>query len=146
MPKEEPHLLTYEFEFSGNIFNSYYFDTPNGIYYEIKFKPSAYLFEGYPAFAYNTFEFAIVVLDNQTGKNPSFDPLVSNTIAKIVFDFFQNHERIILYTCDTSDGRGEARQRRFNLWFDYYKGVNYWKLDTTFEDPSGDNLLYFIDF
>ncbi|WP_374758094.1 DUF6169 family protein [Fibrella forsythiae] len=51
------------------------------------------------------------------------------TIAAIFFDFFRHKEQIVVYICETSDGRASARNRKFNQWFDWYKGSAFLKID-----------------
>jgi hypothetical protein len=46
MPNDEP-INRYEFDWVGGTSNSYFFITDNDIGYEIKFVPSAYLFDGF---------------------------------------------------------------------------------------------------
>ncbi len=90
--EEHPSLhlnskVQYDFEFAGGIFNSYFFQTNNGIIYEVIFKPSDYVFEGDDLFKNNTFEFSILVVENPTDKNPPLDKLIPTTIANIFNDF-----------------------------------------------------------
>ncbi|WP_394342022.1 DUF6169 family protein [Spirosoma pollinicola] len=43
-------------------------------------------------------------------------------MAQIFASFFEQHERIVVYACDTSDKRGRVRQRKFTSWFKLYEG------------------------
>jgi Family of unknown function (DUF6169) len=139
MQKEErPSSKKYDFIFLGGIDNSYGFVTNHEIIYEIKFKPTGYLFDKYPIIAENSFEFVIEVAFNPALKNPPLDALIPNTIASIFRDFFENHLRVVVYICDTSDSHAIARKRKFDAWFYLFKGMHYFKLDASIEDEKGE--------
>ena len=59
MQKEEPLLSGYDYDFAGGIENSYVFDTKNGVKYEIKFRPTFYLFDEEPILKEQPFELLI---------------------------------------------------------------------------------------
>jgi Family of unknown function (DUF6169) len=129
---------TYSFKFEGGYQNSYNFDTDNFISYDIKFKPSDYIFEGRTPFYVPTFELSITVAVNETGKNPPLDLRVPYTIASIFLDFYkQNNGQVIVFICDSSDARQEVRRRKFNQWVELFKGNEYLKFDTKIIDPLG---------
>lgn len=135
-------LPKYDYEFAGGIFNSYVFQTINGIVYEILFKPSGYIFPKKVTFKEDTFEFSILVTDNPTNKKPPLDKLIPNTIASIFSDFFHKKERIVVYICETSDFRAMARNRKFNQWFDWYKGTSFIKIDMQMgQDDKGETYF-----
>ena len=145
MHKEEHQssgFKKYDFEFAGGIFNSYFFQTSNEIIYEVIFKPSDYVFERNKSFKDNTFEFSILVAENPTSKNPPLDKLIPNTIASIFTDFFSNQERIVVYICETSDFKAVARNRKFNQWFNAYKGTTFIKIDLPMgQDTQGETYF-----
>lgn len=127
--EERLSLPQYDYLFVGGLFNSYVFQTKHGITYEVTFKSSGYLFEQYTLLQQNTFEFSILVADNPTGIAPPSDRLIPATTAAIFFDFFKQKDQIVVYICDTSDGRASVRNRKFNQWFDWYKGSAFLKID-----------------
>ena len=133
-------LSSYKFELRGNDPNSFYFTTQNEIAYRVIFKPSGYIFERDPDIQPFVYEISIIVLDNPTGSRPPSDPLVSATIALIFGRFFEQHERVVVYICDTSDQRGLARHRKFTRWFERYKG-NYVQMNDSISDRNG--IVYF---
>jgi Family of unknown function (DUF6169) len=142
--QNEEHLLLpkYDVEFAGGKFNSYFFQTESEIVYEVTFKPSSYIFEENASFNDQTFEFSVMPIENPRNVNPPLDKRIPNTLASIFFDFFQQHERIVVYVCDTSDMRASARFRKFNQWFDWYKGTAFMKVDMQMgRDSSGE--IYF---
>lgn len=59
------------------------------------------------------------------------DLRVRETIKHILLDFWNNYDNVILFVCDSSDGRSAARMRLFNKW--------YYELNT-------DNNIIKIDF
>ncbi|GAB2562196.1 DUF6169 family protein [Spirosoma areae] len=83
--------------------------------------PSAYLFVDYIDGHVNAFEMVIAVADNPTGKRIPADPLTEPTILAIFHDFFRSSEHVIIYICDSSDGREKARFRKFTSWV--YKNI-----------------------
>lgn len=139
MRKEEHQWLGYKF--TNDQPNSFIFRTINKILYEVRFKPSGYIFANEPELEPFVFEMSIVVIDNPTGKRPPGDPLVPPTVAHIFSLFFEQHERVVVYVCDSSDGRGEARQRKFSSWFALYKG-SYVQFNDTITDEKGD--IYYV--
>ena len=40
------------------------------------------------------------------------------TVAAIIEEFFVKNQSVMLYICDTSDGRPAARDRKFLNWFE----------------------------
>ena len=132
---------SYEFEFVGGQQNSYSFSTYDTIRYEIKFVPSAYLFIDYVDHPVDAYEMVIAVADNPTGGRLPADALTEPTIRAIFYDFFRSKEHVIIYICDSSDGRQEARMRKFTLW--YYKniGPDMFKMDARLPDGERYTLL-----
>ncbi len=68
----------YSFIFLDDIDNSYVFKTKQYIFYQIKFKPTKYLFGKESSFSKNTFELVIEVIQNPLIKLPETDKLISN--------------------------------------------------------------------
>ncbi len=137
MQKEERPLSGYRVDNDSSEPNVFIFETVNSIIYEVRFKPSGYIFENDPEIQPFVFEISIVVLENPTGKGPPGASLVPPTIARIFGNFFEQHERVVVYVCDTSDKRGSVRQRKFENWFSYYKGVSYAQFNDTLVDDAG---------
>jgi hypothetical protein len=99
----------YPFRFEGGFQNLYTFDTDNIISYDIRFKPCDYIFEGRLDFH-----------------------------VRIFSDFHQlNNGKVIIFICDSSDRRQEARRRKFNQWVELFKGSEFVKFDTEIIDPIG---------
>lgn len=64
------------------------------------------------------YQFAIVNINNK--KSPS-DPKVRKTIIAIVEDFFLQNNEVMLYICETGDGKQSMRNRLFQYWINNYK-------------------------
>ena len=59
------------------------------------------------------------------------------TIANIFEEFCQNtQEAIIVYICDSSDGRQIIRHRKFNAWFNEYNADKFTKQDCTLKESN----------
>ena len=132
----------YDFSYLGGPFNSYFFQTKQGIIYEVTFKPSGYLFGEHTLLGKNTFEFSVLVAEDNTGKTPPGDALIPTTIAGIFVDFFRQSDFAVVYICDTADGRASVRNRKFNQWFDWYKGTSFLKIDMQLgKDSTGQTYF-----
>lgn len=128
--------MSYQYFFAGGSGNSYFFETINKIVYEIKFKPSPYLFPG-SEFSEQIYEFLIAVTVNGTGKNPPQDISVSDTIAEIFQEFFNaKTKNVCIYICDSSDGRQDIRRKKFDQWFYKYQNDSFLKLDEVLVDSN----------
>jgi hypothetical protein len=140
MKNEEHQLLAYDFSFGGGENNSYFFETINNIFYQVKFKPTTYLFGEESIFAPLTYELVIELIDD-TIKLP-LDKLIPYTIASIFEDFFnKNAYNIVVYLYESSDSRQDARKRKFDSWFGYFKQRKYDRFEVMLSDLEGQ--LYF---
>lgn len=90
----QPTIL-YDFEFVGGANNSYSFVTSDKVRYEIRFVPSAYMFEDYREPYIDGYEMIIIVADNPTGRKLPSDPRTAPTISTIFYDFFTEHQRVV---------------------------------------------------
>ncbi len=131
----------YEFEGIGGQYNSYVFSTRSDLIYEIRFTPTPYLFGHQSPYSNHIFEFSILLLVNPTQKEPVYDALVSHTVAAVIEDFYkQNDQYIMIYICDSSDGRQMVRNRKFNSWFEYFSATDYLKIDKVITDADGERF------
>ncbi|MCU0469460.1 MAG: DUF6169 family protein [Arcicella sp.] len=132
----------YEFRFVGGGYNSYFFVTNSKIVYQIKFRDTAYIFDGYLDFEVSAFEMIIQVEANPTGKNPPLDVKIPTTIASIFKDFFLRIPRqVVIYICDSSDTRQAARKRKFDQWIEAFKGEEFAKINSKIQDFDG--VIYY---
>lgn len=50
------------------------------------------------------------------------DLRIRDTIANIIYDFWSDYDDVILFVCDSSDGRAQNRMRLFDYW---YRSLNF---------------------
>ncbi len=143
MKNDEPPI-PYEFEFVGDSQNSYSFVTDDKVRYQIRFVPSAYMFEDYLEPYIDAYEMIIAVADNPTGNRLPADKRTAPTIRAIFYNFFQQYERVVIFICDSADGRHEARARKFTSW--YYTDVrtHFFKFDARIADGDISILISII--
>lgn len=102
-----------------SIEGGYEFATDFGLTYQIFFLDCSSLFQDLPLnseFAFS-FSFSFAILNNSPEEKIPLDSKVELTIAEVIKTFFERNDRLILYTCDDSDGKESARDRKFNHWF-----------------------------
>ncbi|MPR36174.1 DUF6169 family protein [Salmonirosea aquatica] len=121
----------YEFAFLGGSDSAYIFPTRFGITYEVRFKPSGYLFGDEQPFADSIFEVVLLPARGDADKEKPLDARIPSTVAAIVKDFFIQKETVLLYICEDNDGRGAVRNRKFGQWFNFYKLEYHFKFDFT---------------
>lgn len=92
-------------------FGDFVFQTNKGVIYGIAF------LEESPIGNCNTFQLTI---SNKNEQHGTFDPNVRITIFTIIEEFFHNTNNVLIYICDTSDGRESVRNRLFLKWFEDY--------------------------
>jgi hypothetical protein len=63
------------------------------------------------------FNFSCHNLDVQNCPFKTYDKQVSATISHLLLKFFTSELRVILYVCDSSDGRHKERHKLFKNWF-----------------------------
>jgi hypothetical protein len=129
-------MLNYSFTIAENESNSHFFTTQNEIIYEVKFKPTGYIFNYSSVWAYHCYEFSIEVFSNPTARLPPIDNKIPPTIAAIFLDFFQEKEKSVLYTCETKDGKELARLRKFDTWFEQFNKDIFLKMNNATYDPE----------
>lgn len=97
----------YEIFFSEGDF---IFSTDGNIHYSISFNK-----EDIVLGSCETYQFIIRKIEET---HVSYDPKVEKTILAIIYEFFRSNQQVLLYMCDTSDHREEARNRLFLKWFE----------------------------
>ncbi|QIP13053.1 hypothetical protein G8759_10650 [Spirosoma aureum] len=132
----------YEFIYLGGINNTYIFITSDQVVYELKFKPSSYIFGKQPPFTEFAYEFVIEVAENPLPKLPPPDECIPITLATIFNEFFTLKETVVVYICENADGRANARNRKFNQWFEQSgrAGLSFVKFDYHF--GTGTEFFY----
>ena len=100
-----PYKVTEEDE------NIFMFETKYGITYSAGFvKDTSFMGDG----VYQFF------LTKTSSKKGGKDEDIFETVKVIIEEFFAQEESIMLYICDTADGRQASRDRLFRAWFHSY--------------------------
>lgn len=127
------HILEnspYDIILSGSDFR---FITDFGIHYSVSFsKEDIVLGEC------ETYQFIIRKIDDIRSKH---DPKVKMTILAIIDEFFRSNLDIMLYMCDTSDGRESMRNRLFLSWFEQDANKERFKICKAFTNVEGQGLF-----
>ena len=85
------------------------FITDFGVHYRISFTEES------PIGNCDTYQFMLRKVENVHAKH---DPKVEATVLAIIDEFFLSNLNVLLYICDTSDGREAKRNRLFLMWFE----------------------------
>lgn len=105
----------------------YYFKTDSGAVYKVGFM------EDYSVWQTGAYQFLII---NETGTPSPLDPKLRSTVLCIIEAFFSANPEILLYICETGDGKQEFRSRLFVRWFNSYSNRNAYMMETA-EVPEG---------
>ena len=90
----------YKLEQTGD--TSFMFETKHGVVYSAGFMQDvSFLSEG-------VYQFYLV---NLSGKTIGRDDDISETVRVVIEEFFTHKEVVMLYICDTADGRQASRDR-----------------------------------
>ena len=90
----------------------YKFTTDRGIHYRVGF------LEDESLTSCETYQFYIT---KETLRHSSKDEKVRPTVLCVLEEFFCANESVLLYMCDTSDGKESLRSRLFLSWFRTYE-------------------------
>lgn len=116
--------------------NYYYFKTDYGVLYKIGFMDDDTIWES------GAYQFLIINENNAA--SPS-DPKLKNTVFCIVEAFFRANPDILLYLCETGDGKQAIRNRLFMRWFKEYSSHHLFYFDTVEMQSEGvDNFAAII--
>jgi Family of unknown function (DUF6169) len=110
-------LQPYKYKVS-KLYN-YSFTTDAGFEYFCYFTPYGDYFYEYPEIASKIFSFDIR-LKNRIDKPKGTDKRIADTVIDIVGEFLMSQINAVVYICDPSDGKGNARFKKFKSWFEYY--------------------------
>lgn len=69
----------------------------------------------------------------KVGVDKGFDVRIMATILDCIRRITDNAENVIVYICDSSDGRQEVRSKLFSRWFEKYKIEGLHKIDGEIE-------------
>ena len=88
--------------------NDFRFCTDSGIHYTVSF------LDDNPIGGCEAYQF---IIGKQESLHAAHDAKVRETILVILDNFFQQNLKVLLYICDTHDGREATRNRLFLSWF-----------------------------
>lgn len=123
----------YELILSGDEFR---FQTDFGIHYSVSFSKEDIILGGC-----GTYQLIIRKIEDARSRH---DPKVEATILAIIHEFFRSNLEVMLYLCDTSDGREESRNRLFLSWFDKYIEKNCFTICKAHAEVEGEGLFLCI--
>ena len=119
--------------------DEYYFLTTKGFIYEVYFTDSSGYF---PKETTNNSTVQIFGFYTYS-KTKSFDPLVSNTIVKIISDYFEeNPLAVLLFAYDQSEGKQVSRKRLFKRWYQAYAMSNFEKVELTIDGVDYASAIF----
>ena len=99
----------------------YYFKTDTGAVFKIGFM------DDYSIWQKGAYQFLII---NESDTPSPLDRKLRDTIFCIISSFFEANPEILLYICETGDGKQEFRSRLFVRWFNAYANKNAYYLET----------------
>ena len=107
----------------------YYFKTDYGAIYKVGFM------DDYSIWETGAYQFLIINENNTLSPN---DPNLKATIFCVLEAFFAANPDILLYLCETGDGKQAMRNRLFTRWFEEYSNHKlYYCRTVEIEDIDG---------
>ncbi len=86
------------------------FQTAGGIHYRVSFDEEDIILGGCKTYQ--------LILQKVERTHAPHDPNVETTVLAIINEFFRLNQHVLLYVCDTSDGKESGRNRLFLRWFE----------------------------
>jgi len=128
-------LIPYDWSFDSSL-ASYTFQLKNGINYKVEIYTTGSLyFPNYSAIKNLLYEISVTPDQSPT----RHDNRVSITIVDIIKSILDNG-KIIMFICDSSDGKDKGRRKLFDNWFKKY-GNGFEKYDN---EILSDECNYYI--
>lgn len=113
------------------------FLTSSGVRYTAEFTDASYHFDDDLVKANGVAEFCFGPDAGQVSS--AHDPRIELTLIYILQTYFANSGSVLLYVCESLDGRQRVRKRVFNRWFKQYGFSEYDKYD--FELVDGESAI-----
>ena len=107
------------------------FTTKHGISYTASFLADVSFYDE------GVYQFFLTKTSSKKGRK---DDDISETVRVIIEEFFAQEEVVMLYICDTADGRQASRDRLFRAWFYSFEESDSYTLHT--EGMMIDNVRY----
>ena len=92
------------------------FKTDYGIHYRVSFDKEDIVLGNCETYQ--------LILQNVENVRMPHDPKVELTVLAIIYEFFRSNQHVLLYICDTSDGKESSRNRLFLYWFEKHAEPN----------------------
>ena len=89
----------------------YEFTTDYGVIYSVGFMPDDSIITR------DAYQFIITNVNNRPSPK---DEKIKDTIIVLIDEFFSIDDNVLLYICETGDGRQAMRNRLFQYWFSQY--------------------------
>lgn len=106
------------------------FCTESGVEYQINFMPDYSLWDE------NAYQLIII---NKNRKPSPNDSKLKDTLIGIVECFFEESKNILLYICETGDGKQAARSKLFLRWFANYSLSSEYVIKTSEITSEGED-------
>ncbi len=114
----------------------YYFKTDFGMLCTIMFM------EDYSIWETGAYQF---IINNESNTPSPLDTKLRDTVFILIEAFFNVNPEILLYICETGDGKQEFRSRLFVRWFNTYSGRDAYILETAeVKDGETNNFAALI--
>ncbi len=97
------------------------FTTDSGTRYSVSF------LEDVPLGGCDTYQFGF---RKREDSHSGYDVHVKDTLIAIIEQFFTENKNVLLYICDTSDGREAKRNRLFVKWFEDFATPDRFTMET----------------
>jgi hypothetical protein len=98
----------------------FYFETDNGLTYNVSLIKNRYI----------PIERAyFIAFESVSSKKNKHDPKIGETIITIISSCIDSAENIIIFTCDNSDKKQDAKNTLFQKWFKKYIKRDYYRYD-----------------
>lgn len=108
---------------------SAFFTTDSGLHYIVSFDPDD------ASLSTLCYQLVIVNVDNLPSPR---DQKLRKTIVAIVEGFFSSNNEVMLYICETGDGKQAMRNRLFQYWYSHYgRKFEFTFLSVSVKDEEG---------
>jgi hypothetical protein len=109
------------------------FKTDYGIHYRVSFDKEDIILGNCETYQ--------LILQNVENVRMPHDPKVELTVLAIIYEFFRSNQHVLLYICDTSDGKESSRNRLFLYWFEKHAEPNRFTICTAHAQIE-DEVVY----
>lgn len=113
---------------------AFVFHTKANVVYYVSFK------EDMEIAGLDSYQFII----ERKSEKQGYDADVKDSIIAIINEFFAQNNDILLYICDTSDGREAIRNRLFVRWFKETDKENLFEIKTADATVEGEGMFFAI--